>query len=147
MITGLHAIVYSNEAEAVRAFFRDVLGWPHVDAHGGWLIFKTPPAEIAMHPAPPGQRHELFLMCDDVNATRAELERKGVRFTTPVTDEGWGLLTYLELPGAGSLGLYQPKHPTAADLAPVGRKCTAAMRTVRGVAASHGCTEISFHRT
>jgi catechol 2,3-dioxygenase-like lactoylglutathione lyase family enzyme len=118
VITGLHAIVYTSEAEAVHAFFRDVLGWPHVDAHDGWLIFKTPPAELAAHPAPPGQRHELFLMCDDVELTKAELERRGVRFTTPVTDEGWGLLTYLELPGAGSVGLYQPKHPIAADLAP-----------------------------
>lgn len=118
MITGLHAIVYSSEAESVRAFFRDVLGWPHVDAHDGWLIFKTPPAELAAHPAPPGQRHELFLLCDDLEATMAELEGKGVRFTTPVTDEGWGLLAYMELPGAGSLGVYQPKHPTAVDLAP-----------------------------
>ena len=118
MITGLHAIVYASEADAVRAFFRDVLGWPHVDSGGGWLIFKSPPAEVAAHPAPPGQHHELFLMCDDLEATMAELERKGVRFTTPATDEGWGLLAYLELPGAGSLGLYQPKHPTATDLAP-----------------------------
>jgi len=116
VITGVHAIIFTSEAEAVRAFFRDTLGWPHVDAHGGWLIFKAPPAELAAHPAPPGQHHELFLMCDDVEATVLELRAKGVTIDAPITDEGFGLMTYIELPGGGSLGLYQPKHPTAMNL-------------------------------
>ena len=113
MIIGVHAIIFSSEPEAVRAFFRDTLGWPHVDAHDGWLIFKAPPAELAAHPAPPGQHHELFLLCDDVEATVAELKGKGVAIEAPVTDQGFGLITYIELPGAGRLGLYPPKHPTA----------------------------------
>ena len=116
MITGVHAIIFTSEAEAVRAFFRDTLGWPHVDAHDGWLIFKTPPAELAAHPAPPGQRHELFLMCDDLEATVAELKAKGVTIEKPIADEGFGLMTYIEVPGGGPLGLYQPKHPTAMNL-------------------------------
>ena len=117
MITGLHAIVYTSEAEAVRAFFRDLLGWPYVDAHDGWLIFKTPPGEVAAHPTPAGKRHELFLMCDDIEATVAELRAKGAVIEKPVSDEGFGLLTYIELPGGGSLGLYEPRHPIAANLA------------------------------
>ena len=116
MITGLHAIVFTSDPEGVRAFFRDVLGWPHVDAHGGWLIFKTPPGELAAHPAPPGKRHELFLMCDDLEATVAELRAKGAVIEKPIVDEGFGRLTYIELPGGGSLGLYQPSHLTAANL-------------------------------
>jgi len=118
MIIGAHSILYSTNPDADRAFLRDVLGMPNVDVGGGWLIFGLPPAEIAVHPSDENDVHEFFLMCDDLEATMAELERKGVRFTTPATDEGWGLLVYLELPGAGSLGLYQPKHPTATDLAP-----------------------------
>ena len=112
MITGLHAIVFTPDADAVRAFFRDTLGWPDVDAGGGWLIFKAPPAELAAHPAPEA-RHELFLMCDDIEATVAELRARGVRVDQPVTEQAFGRLTYIELPGGGSLGLYQPQHPTA----------------------------------
>jgi catechol 2,3-dioxygenase-like lactoylglutathione lyase family enzyme len=110
MITGAHAIVYSRDAEADRAFFCDVLGFRSVDAGGGWLIFALPPAELAAHPADEG-RHELYLMCDDIEATVAELERKGVEFARPVSDEGFGLLTAIELPGGGELGLYEPRHP------------------------------------
>jgi predicted enzyme related to lactoylglutathione lyase len=113
VITGLHGIIFSSDAEAVRAFFRDTLGWPHVDAGDGWLIFKTPPAELAAHPDAEAGRHELFLMCDDITATVAELKAKGARIERPLTDQGFGRLTYIELPGGGSLGLYQPKHPTA----------------------------------
>jgi catechol 2,3-dioxygenase-like lactoylglutathione lyase family enzyme len=116
VITGLHGIIFSSDAEAVRALFRDTLGWPYVDAGGGWLIFKSPPSELAAHPDSEGGRQELFLTCDDVEATVAELKAKGVRIDKPVTDQGFGLLTYIELPGGGSLGLYQPKHPTAFDL-------------------------------
>jgi catechol 2,3-dioxygenase-like lactoylglutathione lyase family enzyme len=111
MITGAHAIVYSRDADADRAFFRDVLGFPSVDAGGGWLIFALPPAELAAHPADAGGRHELYLMCDEIEATVAGLEAKGVEFTGPVSDEGFGLLTSLKLPGGGELGLYEPRHP------------------------------------
>jgi catechol 2,3-dioxygenase-like lactoylglutathione lyase family enzyme len=110
MITGAHAIVYSRDAEADRAFFRDMLGFRSVDAGRGWLIFALPPAELAAHPADE-DRHELYLMCDDIEATVAELEHKGVEFARPVSDEGFGLLTAIELPGGGELGLYEPRHP------------------------------------
>jgi catechol 2,3-dioxygenase-like lactoylglutathione lyase family enzyme len=111
VITGAHAIVYSLDADADRAFFRDVLGFPSVDAGGGWLIFALPPAELAAHPADAGGRHELYLMCDEIESTVAELQAKGVEFTTPVSDQGFGLLTSLKLPGGGELGLYEPRHP------------------------------------
>jgi catechol 2,3-dioxygenase-like lactoylglutathione lyase family enzyme len=111
MITGAHAIVYSSDADADRAFFRDVLGFPSVDAGGGWLIFALPPAELAAHPAEQSGRHELYLMCDDVEATVAELELKGVEFSGPVSEQGFGLLTAIKLPGGGELGLYEPRHP------------------------------------
>ncbi len=113
MITGLHAIVHAEDPEQARAFFRDVLGLPNVDAGDGWLIFRAPPAELAVHPADTAGTHELYLMCDDIETTVAELTRKGVAFTGPVTDRGWGLLTTLRVPGAGTLGLYEPKHPVA----------------------------------
>lgn len=111
MITGAHAIVYSRDADADRAFFRDVLGFPSVDAGGGWLIFALPPAELAAHPADAGGRHELYLMCDEIESTVAELQAKGVEFTAPVSDQRFGLLTSLKLPGGGELGLYEPRHP------------------------------------
>jgi catechol 2,3-dioxygenase-like lactoylglutathione lyase family enzyme len=111
VITGAHAIVYSRDADADRAFFRDVLGFPSVDAGGGWLIFALPPAELAAHPADVGGRHELYLMCDEIEATVADLQAKGVEFTAPVSDEGFGRLTSLKLPGGGELGLYEPRHP------------------------------------
>jgi predicted enzyme related to lactoylglutathione lyase len=115
VITGAHTIVYATDADAARAFFRDVLEWSNVDAGQGWLIFKAPPAELAVHPA--GEpRHELYLMCDDIDKTVAELTAKGVVFTSEVTDAGWGRLTSFEVPGAGTLGLYEPRHPTANDL-------------------------------
>ena len=115
MITGAHVIVYSRDADADRAFLRDVLGYPHVDAGGGWLIFKLPPAEVAVHPAESDGSHELYLMCDDVNATMDQLKAKGVS-CGPVSDQGWGLLTSIRLPGGGDLGLYEPRHPKATDL-------------------------------
>lgn len=116
MINGTHLIIYSNDAEADRAFFRDVLEYPHVDAGGGWLIFKLPPSEAAVHPTPGPESHELYLMCDDAEGTVRELTAKGVRFTEPVTDAGWGLLTRFRLPGGGEVGLYEPRHPRATDL-------------------------------
>ena len=113
MINGVHVIVYSQDAEGVRAFFRDVLGYRSVDAGGGWSIFALPPAELAAHPTDGVGEHELYLMCDDITATVAELAGKGVEFTGPVSDRGWGLLTSIKLPGGGTLGLYEPRHPTA----------------------------------
>jgi catechol 2,3-dioxygenase-like lactoylglutathione lyase family enzyme len=115
MISGAHVIVYSRDAEADRAFFRDVLEYPHVDVGGGWLIFKLPPAEVAVHPAEGAGSQELYLMCDDVNATIETLAAKGVT-CAPVSDEGWGLLTSIRLPGGGELGLYEPRHPRATEL-------------------------------
>jgi len=114
MITGVHAIIYSKQAGAVRTFFRDTLGLPSVDAGGGWLIFALPPAELACHPTAPDDsgRHELYLMCDDVEATMAELEAKGVEFVAPVTEAGFGRMTRMRVPGGGELGLYQPTHPS-----------------------------------
>ena len=116
MIVGVHAIVFTPDADADRAFLADVLGFPAVDAGGGWWIFGLPPAELAAHPDDGGPRYELYLMCDDVHATVAELEAKGVRFAGDVSDEGWGLLTSFRLPGGAEVGLYEPRHPTALDL-------------------------------
>jgi predicted enzyme related to lactoylglutathione lyase len=115
MITGAHSIVYSGDADALRAFFADVIGLPSVDAAGGWLIFALPPAEVAVHPGE--SAHELYLMCDDIHATVQELEARGATFSRPVSDEGWGLLTAIHLPGGGELGLYEPRHPIAARVA------------------------------
>jgi len=112
MITGVHAVLFTTDAEEDRAFFRDVLELPSVDAGGGWLIFALPPGELAAHPADEGGRHELYLMCDDVHATIDELKAKGVEFSGPVSDEGFGLMTTIRLPGGGELGLYEPRHPT-----------------------------------
>ena len=112
MITGAHAVVFTQDAEATRAFFRDRLGFPSVDAGGGWLIFALPPAELAAHPADGDEHHELYLMCDDIEATADELRAKGVELSRPVSDEGWGLVTAIRMPGGGELGLYEPRHPT-----------------------------------
>ncbi|MBO1336933.1 VOC family protein [Streptomyces sp. VRA16 Mangrove soil] len=113
MITGAHTVLYSADAEADRGFLRDVLGWPSVDAGGGWMIFAAPPAEVAVHPTDGAPASELMLMCDDLAATVAELAVKGVEFTKPVQELRWGRLTALRLPGGGEIGLYEPLHPTA----------------------------------
>jgi predicted enzyme related to lactoylglutathione lyase len=118
MIAGAHMLVYANDAQAARAFFRDVLGWRNVDAGDGWLIFALPPAELGVHPADPEQpsgTHQLLLMCHDIEQTVEELEAKGVEFVSPVSDAGFGLITRLRLPGGGELGLYQPKHASPLD--------------------------------
>ena len=112
MITGMHAIIYTADAEADRAFLRDVLGFAAVDAGGGWLIFAAPPAELACHPAETSGKHEIYLMCDDVEGEISRLSAKGVN-CAPVSDEGWGLLTSIALPGGGQHGLYQPRHSVA----------------------------------
>jgi catechol 2,3-dioxygenase-like lactoylglutathione lyase family enzyme len=112
MISGAHMIVYSKDAEADRAFFRDVLGFASVEAGHGWLIFAMPPAETAFHPSDANDVHELYFMCEDLKAEMATLAEKGVR-CSDVQEARWGSITKIQLPGGGKVGLYQPKHPTA----------------------------------
>jgi hypothetical protein len=111
-VTGFHALVYTSEPEAVRAVFRDVFGWKHVDAGDGWLIFALPPGELAAHPAEQPS-HELCLMCDDLESTVADLQAKGIEFDGEPKDEGFGNTITMRLPGGADLLLYQPRHPTA----------------------------------
>lgn len=122
MITAVHTLVYADDAEAARDFFRDVLGWDHVDAGGAWLIFRTGPSEMGVHPTSDDRggepwstqpHHEISLVCDDIEATVAELKAKGAEFTRDVRDEGYGLTTALRIPGAGEMMVYQPQHPVA----------------------------------
>ena len=105
-------IVYSKDAEADRAFFRDVLGFASVDAGHGWLIFAMPPAEAAFHPSDANDVHELYFMCEDLKAEMAALAEKGVR-CSDVQEARWGSITKIQLPSGGQVGLYQPKHLTA----------------------------------
>jgi catechol 2,3-dioxygenase-like lactoylglutathione lyase family enzyme len=116
MIFGAHVIVYSKDAAADRAFFREVLGFSSVDAGHGWLIFALPPAEVAVHPAEENDRHQLYFMCDDLKAEISSLAKKGVQ-CSKVQEERWGSITKIRLPGGGEVGLYQPKHPLALGLA------------------------------
>src|SRR5215470_3429854 len=109
MLIGAHSIIYSRDPDEDRAFLRDVLKLPSVDVGGGWLIFGLPPAEVAVHPSDKNDVHEFYLMCDDMEALIAELEKRGIACAV-VRDEGWGLLTRVTLPGGGKLGLYQPRH-------------------------------------
>jgi hypothetical protein len=109
MIIGAHAIIYSTNADADRAFLRDVLGFPHVDVGGGWLIFGLPPAEVAVHPAEKDSVQEFYLMCDDIDALIADMRARNVA-CEPVQNQVWGRLTHLTLPGGGRLGVYQPRH-------------------------------------
>jgi|ERR1700730_3164513 len=113
LISGAHVIIYSRDADADRAFFKDVLGLESVDSGGGWLIFALPPSEVAFHPTEEEGGHELYLLCDDIEATAKELERKGVRLKRPFDEARWGRVTELSLPGGGRVGLYEPKHPLA----------------------------------
>jgi predicted enzyme related to lactoylglutathione lyase len=110
VITGIHAIVFSNEAEKTRDFFAGVLGLSSVDAGGGWAIFALPPAELAVHPADGDGRHQLYLMCDDIHATLAELQGKGAEVAQEVSDEGWGLLASVRMPDGSELPIYEPRH-------------------------------------
>jgi catechol 2,3-dioxygenase-like lactoylglutathione lyase family enzyme len=109
MINGAHAIIYSKDADADRAFFRDVLGFPNVDVGGGWLIFGLPPSEVAVHPGT-NSEHEFYLMCDDVEALIADMKKRKVK-CGPIHEERWGRLTEVSLPGGGKVGIYEPKHP------------------------------------
>lgn len=111
MIDGSHVVVFSRDPEADRGFFADVLGFPHVDAGGGWLIFALPPAEAAMHPTEGPSSHELYFTCDDIEATVEQLQRKGVEFTGDISEERWGRIIRMRLPGGGDVGMYEPRHP------------------------------------
>ena len=115
MISGAHVIVYSKDAEADRAFFRNVLEFKFVDAGHGWLIFALPPGEAALHPSEESSAHELYFMCDSLKAEIASLAKKGVQ-CSDVQEARWGSITKIRLPGGGEIGLYQPKHPTALGL-------------------------------
>jgi catechol 2,3-dioxygenase-like lactoylglutathione lyase family enzyme len=110
MLTGAHVVIYSKDAEADRAFFRDVLGFRSVDAGHNWLIFALPAAEAAFHPHDENNVHEMYLVCDNLRAQMAALEKKGVRFGE-IAEERWGTRTTMLLPGGGVIGLYEPKHP------------------------------------
>ncbi len=115
MIHAVHAVIHTTAPKDVRAFFRDVLELRWVDAGGGWLIFALPPAELGVHPTDStaeNGRHVLYLMCDDIEATMAELKTKGVEFSTAVTQQRWGYLTSMKIPGGSEIGLYQPTHPS-----------------------------------
>jgi catechol 2,3-dioxygenase-like lactoylglutathione lyase family enzyme len=128
MITAVHTLIYSDDPDATRAFMRDVLGWPfveHPESEPGWLIFRTGPSELGVHPTSgtyEGEtylhplHHSISLMCDDIVATKAELEAKSATFSDDVQDFGFGLGTTLELPGAGGILLYEPRHPVAHEL-------------------------------
>lgn len=115
MISGAHIIIYTTDADADRAFFKEILGFQSVDAGHGWLIFALPPAESAFHPAEKNDAHELFLMCDNLKAEMSSLAAKGVQCST-VEEARWGSITRIQLPGGGEIGLYEPKHPTALGL-------------------------------
>lgn len=119
-ITGAHVLLYTSEPEALRTTLRDAFGWQHVDAGGGWLIFALPPSELAVHPADgptweSGARHQLTLMCDDIDATVRELREKGIEVRGEPEDEGWGVTVMLVLPGKVEVLLYEPHHPMAID--------------------------------
>jgi len=112
VITGIHAVMFSPQAEKVREFLAGTLGLASVDAGGGWPIFALPPAELAVHPADQDSHHQLYLMCDDIHATLAELSANGAQIARGVSDQGWGLLAAIALPDGSELPLYQPRHPS-----------------------------------
>jgi catechol 2,3-dioxygenase-like lactoylglutathione lyase family enzyme len=116
MIGGTHTIIFAEDAERARGFLRDVLGLDGVDAGDGWLIFALPPGELAVHPGSgwgrgPGQ-HALFFMCHDIEQTVQQLKAKGVEFVSPIEDQGWGRIALFQIPGAGEIGVYEPRHPS-----------------------------------
>ncbi|MFD9029996.1 VOC family protein [Streptomyces sp. NPDC059567] len=118
MFSGAHVILYTPDAEADRAFVKDVLGFDHVDAGGGWLIFRLPPAELAVHPTQGEPKHEFYLMCEDITGMLTTLEDRGVQVSRPISDQGWGLLAAVRMPSGAELPLYEPRHPTAHSPSP-----------------------------
>jgi predicted enzyme related to lactoylglutathione lyase len=117
-IVGAHVLLYTPEPEKLRATLRDVFGWTHVDAGGGWLIFALPPAELGVHPAEgptweSGQRHQLSLMCDDIHATVRDLRAQGIDVRGEPEDQGYGVVVTTVLPGGVEVMLYEPRHPVA----------------------------------
>jgi hypothetical protein len=116
VILGAHVILHSRDAAADRALLQDLLGLPHVDAGGGWLIQQLPPGEVAVHPAGDSGAAELYFVCDDVEATAAELSARGIAVEGGISEQRWGRLTTIRLPGGGTVGLYEARHPTAYDL-------------------------------
>lgn len=119
MINAVHTVIHARDSEASRAFFRDILKLPFADAGGGWLIFALPPGELGVHPTESDaeeKRHQLYLMCDDIEATVEELKGKGVEFPSGITNAGWGLLTEMKISGGGELSLYQPRHASPLNL-------------------------------
>jgi len=129
MITGAHSILYSTDPEADRGFLKDVLGLPHVDVGGGWLIFGLPPAEVAVHPSEKNDVHELYLLCDDVEAFVAGVAARGLACSS-IQAMSWGRLTHVSLPGGGRIGVYQPRHarPRSPSPSKAGRSRRAAGR-------------------
>jgi hypothetical protein len=125
-INGTHLLLYTTEADRVRALLRDVFGFKHVDAGDGWLIFRTPPSEVGVHPAEDGNQgtHAISFICDDINKTIAELRAKGVDVDAEPADHGYGIVTMIHLPGGCDVQLYQPRHPIAAEI-----KSSASTRT------------------
>jgi hypothetical protein len=116
MITGIHSLLYTKDAEGLRTFLRDVLEFPSIDVGHGWLIYGLPPSELGVHPTEGKGYTEMHLMCDDIEATVAKLKSKGVEFLGPVSQQPWGLAVQFRIPGGGEMGLYQPRHPTALHL-------------------------------
>lgn len=110
MIKGMHGLFYTPQAEEARAFIKDKLGFKYVDAGEGWLIFKMPAAELAVHPDE-GTHHQISFWCDDIDTTVTDLKAKGVTFLSPIEEEMWGRITYFEIPGSVKVLLYEPKHP------------------------------------
>ena len=115
-ITGAHVLLFSPEAEALRAALRDVVGWDFVEAHPGWLIFALPPAELGVHPSEGETKHELWLICDDLDATVAELRASGIEFAGEPSEESFGRWIRMRLPGGVEVPLYEPTHPLAIDI-------------------------------
>lgn len=115
-IVGAHVLLYTPEADALRAVLRDALGWDYVEDSAGWLIFKLPPAEVGVHPSEGSTKHELCVMCDDLESTMVELRGKGIEFRGEPTDERFGITTTMLLPGGVELMLYQPKHASPLEL-------------------------------
>ena len=132
MLIGAHSVIYSTNADADRTFLRDVLKLPNVEAGGGYLIFGLPPAEVAVHPSDKNDGHDLYLMCDDIEALVAEMKQRDIG-CAPVQDEGWGLLTRVTLPGGGALGIYQPRHVRPAGMDPKSSKNVVKRETKRPV--------------